>query len=234
MKHTIRALTFIVIGLAVVSCTKREPAGPIVTEYRSISNYDELEVRGDFDIQIDEDFTYDLELTAPKNKMAFIDTYVLGNKLIIAEDDNRIHDSRMTLKLSNQHLNNIQLVGSGRIDGDTIFAQNLDVDLVGSGRIEIPVHTDELNLVISGSGSIETFGLSDEVSSQVTGSGHINTRSVEAVNGTARIEGSGNIRIYASDTLFARITGSGNIQYWGNPTTLNTNIDGSGQITDMQ
>jgi hypothetical protein len=234
MKNKLKTLGILIFGLGIISCSKNEAAGPIITETRSVSDYTELEVRGAFEILISDDYSADIEITAPQNKMPFIETYLIGNRLIIDEDDNRIKDSRMTVRLSNQILNEVELLGSGFIEGDTIFAPSLDVEISGSGRIDLPVKTTKLNLEISGSGSIDVFGEAGEVESRITGSGLINSRSVESGNGTARIDGSGNIRIYAADTLFASVIGSGIIQFWGNPSHLDTNIDGSGQITDMQ
>lgn len=234
MKKTMKAIALICLTIAASSCSKKEAAGPIISQTRSINEYSELEVRGAFQIQISDDYSADLEITAPQNKIPFIETYVLGNKLIINEDDNRIKDTRMIIKLSNQYLNRVELFGSGFIEGDTIFSPDLDLEIAGSGRIDFPVMSENLKLEISGSGSIDVFGEASEVESRITGSGFINSRSVESGNGIARIDGSGNIRIYSEDTLVARILGSGIVQYWGTPTNLDTNVDGSGQITDMQ
>jgi len=234
MKNKLKAIAILSFSLGIISCSKNEAAGPIVTETRSVSDYSELEVRGAFEILISDVYTADIEITAPQNKMPFIETYLIGNRLIIDEDDNKIKDSRMTVRLSNQFLNEVELFGSGFVEGDTIFAPNLNLEISGSGRVDLPVKTTMLKLGISGSGSIDVFGDADGVESRITGSGLINSRSVESGNATARIDGSGNIRIYAADTLFASVTGSGIIQYWGNPSYLNTNLDGSGQITDMQ
>jgi len=234
MKNKLKAIAILCFGLGIISCSKNEAAGPIVNETRSVSDYTELEVRGAFEILISDDYSADIEITAPQNKIPFIETYLIGSRLIIDEDDNRIKDSRMTIKLSKQILDEVELLGSGLIEGDTIFSPHLDVEILGSGRIDFPVKTAKLNLEISGSGSIDVFGEANEVESRITGSGFINSRSVESGNATARIDGSGNIRVYAADTLYASVTGSGIIQFWGNPSHLDTNINGSGQITDMQ
>jgi len=234
MKNKLKAWAILIIGLGIISCTKNQDAGPIVTETRAVSDYSELEVRGAFEVLISEDFDADLEITAPNNKMQFIDAYVLGNRLIINEDDNRIQDARMVVKVSNQHINHIELLGSGLIEGDTIYGSDLKIELSGSGRVDLPLETSDLYLEVNGSGSIAVFGQSGQTESKISGSGFIDSKSVQSSKGIARIDGSGNIMIYAEDSLTARVTGSGRIQYWGNPSYLDTNIDGSGQITDMQ
>lgn len=216
------------------SCNKNKQAGPIVSETRELIEYDELELRGSFSLQISDDFDFDIEVTAPDNKIRYIETVVLGDRLIISEKNNNIDGGRVTIKASNQFLEYIQLDGSGIINGDSINNAAIIIELNGSGLVDLPVNCTELDLIVNGSGNIETFGDAETVDSQISGSGIIDSKSVGCLNASSRIDGSGIIKVYASESLFARIDGSGVIQYWGNPDQLDTDISGSGQIIDMQ
>lgn len=224
----------LILSLGLFSCSKDESAGPIVSETRNLPAYDEIEIAGAFEVEIDESFDFDVEITAPDNKMSFIETVVVGDKLIVRERDNDIKDTRIIIKLSNQDLDYVELSGSGLIESDTLRSSNLSIELNGSGSMDLIVDADEVDTEISGSGSIEIYGFANEVVNEISGSGLINSRSVESQHGSASIDGSGLIMIYASDSFFGRVNGSGTIQYWGDPESTDTDVDGSGQIIDMQ
>ncbi len=49
----------------------------------------------------------------------------------------------------------------------------------------------------------------------------------------AKISGSGNIKVYASNSIEAKISGSGNVLYRGPVQNLTSKVSGSGKIMKM-
>ena len=101
--------------------------------------------------------------------------------------------------------------GSGQIYVDAESSGAFSGDVSGSGKINIQGRAQSADLVISGSGEVHGYGLS-----------------VARCN--ARISGSGDIEITATDDLDANISGSGTISYKGNPNHVNSHSSGSGKV----
>jgi hypothetical protein len=99
---------------------------------------------------------------------------------------------------------------SGRVSAIVPDGIMMDVDMSGSGRIELNGDVVEAEYSLNSSGRIDALDLM--------------AQDVEATN-----TGSGNIYLWASEFLEATITGSGDIIYQGKPV-LSIRITGSGNI----
>jgi len=118
-KMSILVLT-IFIGLT--GCIKDhiEP-GDIITEIRSTSDYDRLELEGSMDVIIVQDSDFEIKVVAGENKMPFIKTKVEGNTLRIFEKNNQVQSTHQDkIYISKSMLRSITLDGSGDIDGSVI------------------------------------------------------------------------------------------------------------------
>jgi hypothetical protein len=233
MKHSILISLLIIPFLW--SCTVKDEAGPVVSEVRTLPDFNEVELNGSHELRIDRDYDFDIRITAPDNLLSYIDTYVINGKLIIREDKNRIDHGRVLIEISEDYLDLIELNGSGRVETqDTLYADQFTMELKGSGTADIIAKAELLRLTIDGSGIIEAWGEAQEVRSDISGSGLIKSPNVASALAEAEIDGSGNIDIYASSELFARIKGSGTIRYWGHPKVVDADVDGSGSIVEME
>jgi len=100
-----------------------------------------------------------------------------------------------------------------------------EVSISGSGDINIiDFKNDNLSLNISGSGDITANGEVQTLIAKISGSGLISK------SATITINGSGDAKIWASDSISAQINGSGDIEYSGNPINVKSKINGSGDI----
>lgn len=109
------------------------------------------------------------------------------------------------------------------------------LSLGGSGNIVAAdtLHTDNLDIDIDGSGTVDLFGTCKYYTISLNGSGNIELLNFISDSANVTINGSGNIRVNATKYLYAYINGSGNIYYKGNPTVKNIKINGSGQIINV-
>jgi hypothetical protein len=105
------------------------------------------------------------------------------------------------------------------------------VVLNGSGRIKLDgVAKEKVSLEIRGSGDISGKGKTKDVLASIVGSGNLLLQELKATNVRVVLNGSGNARVSATDTLSGEINGSGDIVYSGSPRTVNTVVHGSGNI----
>jgi hypothetical protein len=122
----------------------------------------------------------------------------------------------------------LDVIGSGNIDLD-VDANALDAAIDGSGKITLDVDADALDAAIIGSGNILLNGGAAEQKSSITGSGSIDADNLVSNNADIDIEGSGTVKVNAKN-LDINIAGSGTVLYKGEPESLSKTIEGSGTI----
>ena len=54
---------------------------------------------------------------------------------------------------------------------------------------------------------------------------------IDLTGDEAEVNGSGDVEVYASKSLYARVSGSGDIDYKGNPANVDKKTSGSGDVT---
>lgn len=189
---------------------------------------------GAFDIAVIPDSVYTIKIEADQNIIPYIRTRVSGGKLIIDTGTRRCLQSETPffLTIHMPEVNYMNLTGSGQITADDISAENLRVEINGSGKIDLRgLDVGFLDALITGSGDFVFWGTAIETDLDITGSGNIDAFLLDSDICTASISGSGSIYVNVASRLNAYISGSGSIFYKGNPT-VSVNISGSGLVID--
>ncbi len=91
---------------------------------------------------------------------------------------------------------------------------------------------NDLELDIMGSGDMSVTGSCDTLDLDIMGSGNLEAKNVKCDNAKVAIMGSGDAEIHASKSLTATIMGSGDITVYGNPAKIKSRVAGSGDIRE--
>ena len=130
-----------------------------------------------------------------------------------------------------EEISGVSLVGSGDIHTeDTIKASAFETELVGSGDIDLTIHTSKVKAKVTGSGDMTLSGSTDELQIHVTGSGDFDGESLTSNRTDVSCTGSGDAVVVANTNLNAKVHGSGDIEYKGMPTQKDVRIFGSGDV----
>ena len=203
--------------LTFTSCSKHrlKGEGSIVSETRSVSGFSNISLNGSEDVEI---------IPSKENKVI-----VSGYQNLVPSYKTKVSGSTLNLEFERNYYN----VRNNNIKV-TIYTTGISkIEMNGSGNISLrdSLKTDRLRMEINGSGNIYTYNnYIENVELDVNGSGNINARNTTGRYVYAEISGSGDIEITAQEKLEAKISGSGEIKYWGNPSTVNTDVSGSGRV----
>ncbi len=260
--------TRMIIGLIIISITLLNSCdfiwdcidgnGIIESEYRDVEDFDGIVSEGAFDVYITQAENYEVMIETDENLLPFIITEKKRGNLVIRTLNHRCLNSSGDIKVfvSLPDIYEIELAGSGRIECDNIITDNLDVNLIGSGKIllglsedgyvetekldinhtgsgdiEVDVDADEIEVDLTGSGEIELYGTANETDLTISGSGRIDADELIQQECKAKITSSGRIYVYVEEYLEVVITGSGDVYYKGNPV-ISRKITGSGDIRE--
>lgn len=209
--------------------------GQVITKTIQTSDYDGLSVAGNFYVTLVEGNEGTLTLTGESNLLEQVIVEVEGNNLHI-KTDNKINlkpsrGMKIEVTVPVEHLSKIALAGSGEIKNNfNLRADELSVQLAGSGDIKLNLQATELDASVAGSGDMILNGKVSNLKGNIAGSGTVDASRLDTDNASISISGSGDYHVNCSGELKARVSGSGNVTYKGKPERLDTKVSGSGRI----
>ena len=218
------------------------------SETRYPGSFQGIDNRGAFDVYIIPSDDHEVIVEAESNLVPLIRTHVNGSTLIIDTKDNLRPHLPMKIYVYAPGVNEAKLSGSGSIRCDSLDVDKLNVELSGSGDIEmlltgndvscwlsgsgairLHMETVKLKAEISGSGMMEFDGFADRADLNISGSGSFHAYDLPVDECYARISGSGDMYVSVNNYLDVNISGSGNVYYLGNPV-VHSKITGSGSV----
>ena len=203
--------TPIIIFLSCYSLNSIKGSGTIISDYRELNNFTSLDLSGSIDININYSDNYSCTVIGDDNLIPFIKTEVINNNLKILINKSYSSTVGLVVNVNTPEYDTVLISGSGD--------SNI-VDFKGNN----------LTLNISGSGDITANGDVQTLKAKINGSGDILATKLKSKSATIEINGSGDAIIWAENLIIAKINGSGDIKYYGNPTNVESNINGSGDI----
>ncbi len=209
--------------------------GNIVSKEIAISNYTEIDAGSMVEVVYEQKTIKEpyLQLNVDENILPLLDIKVENNKLIIRSKDNsNIKPSKFKIYTNSINLERVRLAGSGEVHlKGEVNSKSLKIDLSGSGDIITDsLYCEQFDMSISGSGTANLKGASNESKFRVAGSGDIHGYNFSVQDLETSVSGSGDIQVTVGTSLKAAVNGSGNINYRGNPENVDSKITGSGEI----
>lgn len=213
--------------------------GNMVTEERSVGEFEEIALHGWFDVEIVDGKEGEISIRGEENLLEYLVTEVEKGVLQIKEEKGyNLKPSswrdgiRITVAVSS--ISGVSLSGSGDLKGSTLLvADKFDASLSGSGDVEIEVEADAVEARLSGSGDLDIAGKAKSLEIRVSGSGDVDAADLEARDVEVVVSGSADVSVHATDYLKARVSGSGDVSYKGNPKKRDTKVSGSGEVSKM-
>jgi hypothetical protein len=183
---------------------------------------------GDLSIRVgaQEKLTVDAE---PK-VLAKLDISVKGDTLTLSSKGSFKTDKSLKYTLTIKSFRKLRSDASGNSTIEGFGGNDIDVESAGSGDISLKnVTPGRLQIAIPGSGNVDASGSGKSLVARIDGAGNIDTVKFLAQVAEAHIDGSGNIRVYADESLKAAISGAGNIEYKGK-AKVTQSITGAGSV----
>ena len=125
----------------------------------------------------------------------------------------------------------LQLRGSGDADLSALSVRELRLSESGSGDVHLRMPQGrDVAIESSGSEHIDISGSAENLYFSSSGDGDLNAAGLIAKHVVIRSRGSGDARVYATESLEANLSGSGDTRYRGNPKQIIKLIRGSGEL----
>jgi hypothetical protein len=232
MKWTL--FIFILACLTIQSCDEDgfcvNGKGSTESEEYQVSNFTGVQMNLAADVYLMQGSEQQVVIEAQPNILDEMDLKVRNGILEIDTRDCIRDHKQIRVFVTLPMLEYLNLAGSGDIVTENDFVvEDLDINLDGSGDMDLSIEAEDVNIDIDGSGSIELFGSGTALDVRIDGSGDIKAFDFPVDDCSVNVEGSGDSRVYPRDFLNVRIDGSGNVYYKGNPD-IDLTINGSGDV----
>ncbi|MCL3779024.1 DUF2807 domain-containing protein [Prolixibacteraceae bacterium JC049] len=211
--------------------------GDLVTKEFKLEAFNGILVDLKCDVEVKPSTIQKVVVTASENVIDDLDTSVRSGIWNIDFKDDGIatinrHDFKVVIEVPK--LKKIQMESSGTIKCDGFLTgDNLQLIYNSSGKVSVKSKTKFLNVNMDGSGSLELNGDVDELKILHDSSGNIEALGLKVKSCSIVHDGSGDARLYVLEKLKCNMDGSGDVFYKGNPAIEKT-IDGSGQLIQLK
>jgi hypothetical protein len=235
MKTYFNIIFLIIAACLVMQCEFLEDYekgnGEIVTEKRSVDDFDGLRIAGNFEVILAESNQPNVQINTDENLLDFIDTEVKAGILRITQEKKLISKSKIRILIYYQELNEIRAMGAALIKNeDYLSSEDLEIVMEGAGAIDLKIISDKLLVELSGAGVISLAGEVQEQELNLMGAGKLEAFDLDSKECDVSVGGLGGAEIYVTERLNAKIEGVGSIKYDGQPEDINTEIKGLGKI----
>ena len=197
-------------------------------------NFNEVSLSSGFSVFISHSEKDSILIEAESNLIPNIVTEVNNNCLEVRTSDFTCLNpvKPIIIRVFTNNLQALNVSGSGNIQSDTLVADNLNIQLSGSGSLRVPVSVKKIRVALSGSGNITLSGSSANSNYSISGSVAIESYDLEQESSDITISGSGNCYVNVGGSLNATISGSGSVYYKGSPE-INSRVTGSGRVVSQ-
>jgi len=207
-------------------------SGKIVSEERSVDDFDSIYVRGEGTVYLTQGDEVSVVVETDNNLVRRVYTEVKGRTLELRYASGLLGTHLRPTQGYIYHitvvdLENVTIEGSAEVFADGVVSEQLGLDVTGSGQVDIDdLSADEVQADITGNGKIKLSGEADTQRVVVTGDGIFDGRDLEGKYVNVNTKGSSTVTIWATAELNISVVGDGKVQYYGDVKPNISNISG--------
>ena len=233
---TLLYVSLVVLVVAGNSCCINSPEsvygnGDVVSEERSIGNFDELKVSSGIDVFIRQGSDVSLMLEADENLHEVIKTEIVDNTLKIYTSKRIRQAKAKQIYLVYENLNSIRVSSAGDVKGEnTLETESLNIDLSSAGDLLLDLRADKVVCDISSAGDARLSGTTNSLEASLSSAGDLHAYELIAKRVRVNCSSAGDARVYAEEKLNASSSSAGSIYYKGDVEDVNARTSSAGSI----
>ncbi|MEZ0327709.1 MAG: head GIN domain-containing protein [Fimbriimonas sp.] len=249
------ALATVLVGCNIVTkissnTRSLQGTGPVKSETRTVTDFDKLEVGGNFQVVVKVGPSTSVKLEAQENLVKAIEAKVEGGVLKVASEENLVSDKPILVTITTPKLVSVSGSGAVSLNVEGIQGTGFRADLSGASKLKAAGTADEVKLEgsggaeivwdgltskslavsMSGGGSTLVSGSSDSLALDMSGGSTFKGEKFATKAATADTSGGCSVVVNAKDTLSIHSSGGGSIRYIGNPT-LSQDVSGGVEVS---
>ncbi|MDL2223692.1 DUF2807 domain-containing protein [Bacteroidales bacterium OttesenSCG-928-M06] len=226
-----------------ISCTQqqKEIKGnyEIIQKKIPITDYDEIVLALPAEV-IYEQVSYEapfLQVSVDKNILSSLDISVKNNRLIIAQNtDSILKPSQLKIFTNSTNIKKINIEQTGSlVMQKEVNARDMEISISGTGELNADsLYCENLKIELFEAGDITIQGAATYADFTLSGASDLKAQEYLVQHLNCSVDGSGEIEVWVSESLKALAKGSGELKYKGNPESVFTKKEGTGNIMQIE
>ncbi len=223
---------FIVLESGVVKYVS--DSGEVSLRAEGIRDFKGIDIAVPSEVHLTSGADYSVVIEADKEIMKHIKVRKQGDVLEIYKSKFVFFENKdVKVYISMPVVEEVIVSSSGKVIGDNLISsENLNLQISGTGKIDLNVDVNDLNTFISGTGDVEIEGEAENSHIKISGSGDVDALNLDSERVFIVISGVGDVDVSASELLDITISGTGFINYQGD-AEIKKQISGFGSINSL-
>src|SRR3989337_455206 len=219
-------------GITCQTCpqSQGDEDGNEVEDQFGLSNFDELDIRGIFDINIKSGDEYAVELIGSDDEKRKYKIFRSGETLVIEyESGTRKFDwnkdavdmDEIRINITMPMLEKIEAEGYGSIRFEEFTMDDMEIDLRGPVNIRGTLNADNLIVNLTGKSEAELSGQVNNLDAELQFASKLRAYKLETRDATVEVNGASSAKVNVSHSLEMDEGLASDIDYRGNPEVIN-------------
>jgi hypothetical protein len=187
-------------------------SGNVATDRRTASEFQKIDVGGNFQVEITAQKEYAVEVETDDNLLPFVTTEVRGGTLHIESERRLSPLHQVRIRIYAPDIDAIDISGTSNVSLNNLSNEGFTVDASGASKLSINGETSKLSLKVSGATRVDGENL-------------------KVGNATISASGASRVSVNVSGDLTAQASGASNIVYSGTPASLTVKRSGGGSVS---
>lgn len=219
--------------LAVSQWSGKSGNGNVVTQDRNAPSFSGIVISCSADVFIKQGGSQAVKVKADENLLELITTNISGGVLEIDIDGSIRNAKTLEVFVTVVNLEKVKINGSGNVKSEGIIkGSSCEIDVNGSGDVELELDMKNLETTINGSGDVDVTGVSGEFRLKIAGSGDFTAEQLRLTTGNIYVQGSGDVKLSGSaDKISIEHSASGDVNLYSlNVVDVDAKCNGSGDV----
>ncbi|WP_282081331.1 head GIN domain-containing protein [Aquimarina algiphila] len=233
----INSLLFIVIALFTINLSvaqnKIKGNGNVTKEERAISSFNELIVKGVYNVYLAQGQKESVTVEADENLQQVVTVKNQGNTLVLGwkKGMNVKKKTKMNVYITLKDLKRLKVTGVGNVKtASELSLTELDLKVSGVGNTSLKLNCNKLEGEISMVGNLTLEGKVGEMKLDNNGTGALRAYNLIAQKLEVNNSGIGKVEVNAEEEISITSSGIGSVYYKGNAKTTKLDHKGIGKI----
>jgi len=216
-------------GLKCLDCPITEAEKNNVADDFGLTDFDELEIKGIFDVSISRGDEFAVELIGSESDKEKYKIYRLGRTLVIDYeriskdfdwDVPMIHEDEIRINITMPALEKIEAEGYGKIEFENFESDNIDIDLRGPVKLRGDINTRDLVINLTGKSEADLSGHATNLDAELQFASKLRAYNLEVEDAIVEASGASSAKVNVSKSLEMEEGLASDIDYRGNPHVI--------------
>ncbi len=194
----------------------------------NLTDFNELEISGLFDLYIKQGNGYEVELIGPASEKEKYKVVRMGNTLVIDYSDekrfrlrkNPLRFEEMKINITMPEVDKINLKGAGKVFVNGFTEDNLKIKVLGAIKVKADVNARNLALYLSGASELSLSGEGTKMDAKIIGASKFDGYDFKVKDALVEASGASKAKVYVIGRLEIDEGLASKVSYKGNPTEV--------------